>query len=141
MAVNLIPYLSFDNRAREAMEFYRSVFGGQLDVTEFGAYGTPSSPDDAGKVMHSALVTAAGPTIFAADTGAQYGAPPSASSISLALTGGPDDEPTLRGYFDALAAGGTVTVPLDVAPWGDTFGMLTDRFGTEWMVSVAATSA
>ncbi len=140
MATTLNPYLSFGHEAREAMEFYRSVFGGQLDITPFGAFDTPSVPGDADGVMHSQLVTASGLTLMASDT------PPGmerreGSAISLSLSGGPDDEATLRGYWDGLAAGGTVGVPLDTAPWGDTFGMLTDRFGVGWMVSIGARQA
>ncbi len=134
MGVVLHPYLSFRDTAREAMEFYRSVFGGQLDVTAFGAFG-PVPPEDAGKVMHAQLVTDAGLTIFASDTAAGRPAP-SGSSITLSVGGPADDEAELRGWFAALADGGTVTMPLDVAPWGDTFGMVTDRFGTAWMVTI-----
>jgi PhnB protein len=137
MATRLNPYLSFGHEARDAMEFYRSVFGGQLDITPFGAFETPGIPGDAEGVMHSQLVTPAGLTLMASDT------PPGmerseGSSISLSLSGGPDDEATLRGYWDGLAAGGAVTMPLGTAPWGDTFGMLTDRFGVSWMVSIGA---
>jgi PhnB protein len=137
MATLLNPYLSFGHEAREAMEFYRSVFGGQLDITPFGAFGTPSVPGAEDGVMHSQLVTDTGLTLMASDTPdtmeRRVG-----SSISLSLTGGPDDEATLRGYWDGLAAGGTVSVPLGTAPWGDTFGMLTDRYGTAWMVTISA---
>ena len=137
MATLLNAYLGFENQAREAMEFYRSVFGGQLDVTPFGAFDGAGDPADADKVMHSQLVTPTGLTLMASDT------PPGmerreGSAISLSLSGGPDDEATLRGYWDGLAAGATVSVPLDTAPWGDTFGMLTDRFGVGWMVSIGA---
>lgn len=135
MATTLTPYLSFATQAREAMEFYRSVLGGQLDITPFGAFETPGLPDGAEGVMHAQLVTPAGLTLMAADTPPGM-EPREGTSISLSLSGGPDDEATLRGYWDGLAQGGTVTVPLDTAPWGDTFGMLTDRFGTAWMVSI-----
>ena len=137
MTISLSPYLGFRDDAREAMEFYRSVFGGQLDVTPFGAFDGAGDPADADKVMHSQLVTPTGLTLMASDTPASM-EPDRGSSISLSLSGGPDDEDTLRGYWDGLAAGGTVTMPLDKAPWGDTFGMLTDRFGTKWMVSIGS---
>jgi PhnB protein len=58
---------------------------------------------------------------------------------SIAVSG--DDDAVLRGYWAGLSEGGTVTMPLDVAPWGDTFGMCIDRFGVSWMVSIAAGSA
>ena len=53
---------------------------------------------------------------------------------TVSLSG--DDEATLRRYWDGLTGGGTVTVPLEKAPWGDTFGMCTDRFGVRWMVNI-----
>ena len=95
MTITISPYLGFGDNAHEAMEFYRSVFGGQLDITPFGAYGTPADPADTDKVMHSQLVTAAGPTIFASDTPAGMERR-EGSGVSLALFGGPDDDATLR---------------------------------------------
>ena len=61
------------------------------------------------------------------------------SNIAISLSG--DDEAELHGYWDGLAAGGAVAVPLEKAPWGDTFGMLTDKFGIELMVNIAGTPA
>ncbi len=136
MTITISPYLGFGDNAHEAMEFYRSVFGGQLDITPFGAYGTPAEPADTDKVMHSQLVTAAGPTIFGSDTPAGMERR-EGSGVSLALFGGPDDDATLRGYWDILSMDGTVGMPLDTQPWGDTFGQCVDRFGTQWMVNIA----
>ena len=59
--------------------------------------------------------------------------------ISMSLSG--NDEATLRGYYEKLAAGGTIVEPLEKAPWGDTFGMLTDKYGIEWMVNIAGQPA
>ena len=136
MAVQLISYLSFRDNAREAMEFYRSVFGGDLAVTTFADFHAGEDLAEPDLVMHSALTTPNGLTLFASDTPRAV-ALPDGSLVSLSLSGGPEDEATLRGYWDGLAAGATVAMPLDVAPWGDTFGMLTDRFGTAWRVSIA----
>ena len=60
----------------------------------------------------------------------------SRATESLSLSG--DDEAELRGYWDGLTEAGTVAVPLEKAPWGDNFGMCTDRFGVPWMVNIAA---
>lgn len=131
----LNPYLSFPGNAREAMEFYKSVFGGNLTISTFAEYHINTGPDDADKVMHSVLD---GDVIFmAADTppGMEHA---SGSSISMSLSG--QDESILRRYFDKLSSGGTVSMPLDRAPWGDTFGMVTDKFGVAWMVNVSAQS-
>ena len=84
--------------------------------------------------MHSMLTTDAGLTLKAADT-------PDAmdltvgSNVSVSLSG--EDHAELSGYWDRLSEGGTVTVPLERAPWGDSFGMCTDRFGVRWMVNIA----
>jgi PhnB protein len=61
------------------------------------------------------------------------------TNVSLSLSG--EDEATLRGYFEKLSDGGSVTMPLEKAPWGDMFGMCTDRFGTQWLVNVSAPQA
>lgn len=135
MTVQLIAYLSFRDNAREAMEFYRSVFGGELTVTPFAEFHASEDPAEQDKVMHSALTTPDGLTLFASDTPNSMDVP-SGSSISLSLSGGPEDESLLREYWEKLSEGGVVVMPLDVAPWGDIFGMVTDRFGTAWMISI-----
>jgi PhnB protein len=134
MASKLNPYISFDGNAREAMEYYQQVFGGELNATTFAEGGMPSEPADAGKVMHAQLESSAGFTLMASDTpaGMSWQAP---GGITISLSG--DDEAELRGYWDRLADGGSVTLPLEKAPWGDSFGMVTDRFGVPWMVNIA----
>ncbi|WP_308797259.1 VOC family protein [Agromyces silvae] len=134
MAVLLNPYLNFKDNAREALEFYQSVFGGELNTSTFSEYGQNDSPADADKLMHGQLTTEAGQTIMAADTPSTMTYTP-AAGISLSLSG--DDDATLRRYWDGLIAGGTVVQPLEVAPWGDAFGMLVDRFGISWLVNIA----
>ena len=132
MASRLNPYVSFDGNAREAMEFYRSVFGGDLTLSTYGEYGQPDAPG-ADKVMHGQLETPAGFTLMGADTppGSEYSTPNDTITISLS---GDDDE--LHAYWDKLADGGTVTMPLEKQMWGDEFGMCIDRYGTPWMVNI-----
>ena len=132
MASRLNPYISFPGTAREALEFYREVFGGQLAVNTFGEYGDKSAPE-ADKIMHGLLETDAGFTLMGADN------PPgmeltAGNNIAVSLSG--DDETELRGYWDKLADGATVAVPLEKQMWGDVFGMCTDRFGIGWMVNI-----
>ena len=135
MAVRLNPYISFESDAREAMEFYRSVFGGELTLSTFGESGMTDDPAQQDKVMHAMLD--AGPDLCLMASDAPPGMPlDSGSQISISLSG--DDEARLRGYWDALVdGGGTVTMPLEKAPWGDSFGMCADRFGIAWMVNIA----
>ena len=134
MSTRLNPYLGFRDSAREAMDFYRSVFGGELTRSSFAEMQASEDPAEADKVMHSMLTTDGGLVLMAADTpnGMEL---PEGSSISVSLSG--EDGAELRGYWDALVDGGTVTVPLEKAPWGDSFGMCVDRFGVRWMVNIA----
>lgn len=136
MTSRLNPYISFKSSAREAMEFYQSVFGGSLDISTFGDMGQPDSPE-ANLVMHAMLTTEAGFTLMGADTPAhmEY-TPPAGISVSLSGDAGSADE--LRQWWDGLSAGGTVTVALEKQMWGDDFGMCIDRFGISWMVNITA---
>lgn len=138
MSTQLNPYLSFRGQAREAMEFYRSVFGGELSVMAFadmGGMGVPES--EAQQVMHSSLSVSDSVQLMGSDVPSHMQGDFPNGRISLSG----DDESTLRGWFDALAAGGTVNMPLEKAPWGDWFGDVTDRFGVSWMVNVAGGQA
>jgi PhnB protein len=137
VTTTLNPYLSFRDNARAAMAFYQSVFGGELTTSTFAEFHASEDPAEQDKVMHAQLATPNGLVLMASDTPNAMDVP-SGSSISIALSG--DDEQTLRGYWDRLSADGIVAMPLAPAPWGDTFGMCTDRFGTNWMVSIAGDS-
>jgi PhnB protein len=128
----LNPYISFADDARQALEFYREVFGGELSLSTFGEAGAADGPD-ADKVMHGQLETPAGYTLMVADTPAGMDRTVG-TNISVSLSG--DDGDELRRYFTALAEGGTITVPLEKQMWGDEFGMCVDRFGVAWMVNI-----
>ena len=137
MASRLNPYISFGDNARQALEFYREVFGGELRLNTFGEFGQQDSPD-ANKVMHGQLETPSGFTLMAADTPAGMTRNPG-DNITISLSG--DDAEELRGYWQRLSDGGTVTMPLEKQMWGDEFGMCVDRFGVPWMVNVAQPQA
>jgi PhnB protein len=138
MPSKLNPYLSFRENAREAMEFYKSVFGGNLVVNTFKGFHAAQDPSEDDKVMHSVPEAANGITFMAADTPRSMEHRPG-TTMSTSLSD--DDAAELSGYFEKLSAGGTVTVPLAAAPWGDTFGMFTDRFGVDWIVNIAGQRA
>lgn len=140
MTTLLNPYLSFRDNAREAMEFYKSVFGGELSVSTFADFHASEEVDEQDLVMHSQLDTSNGLTIMASDTPKAMNYQ-SGSTISISLSGLSTDGDELRGYWDRLQEGADITMPLDTAPWGDLFGMLTDRFGTHWMVSIGTAGA
>jgi PhnB protein len=133
MTSRLNPYVNFDGTARQAMEFYKDVFGGDLRTNTFGEYGQADSPD-ADKVMHSQLETDSGFTLMASDTPAGMPGRNQGDNISISLSG--DDADALRGYWEKLSDGGTVTMPLEKQMWGDEFGMCVDRFGIPWMVNI-----
>lgn len=135
MQVTLNPYLSFRDNARQAMEFYHSIFGGQLNMQTFQDFHASQDPSEDHLVMHAELEGDHGIVFMASDTPARMEYKPGAN-FSMSLSG--DDEPTLRGYFEKLTDGGTVTMPLEKAIWGDTFGMCTDKFGVSWLVNITA---
>ncbi|MEV5437094.1 VOC family protein [Streptomyces sp. NPDC052682] len=137
MASRLNPYLSFDGDARQAMEFYKDVFGGTLTLSTFGEFGHEDTPGG-DKIMHAMLETQNGFTLMASDTppGMEY---QRGSNFAVSLSG--DDDAELRGYWEKLSDGGSVTVPMEKQMWGDVFGMCTDRFGVPWMVNISAGEA
>jgi PhnB protein len=128
----LNPYLSFDGNARQALEFYKEVFGGELRFNTYGDFGR-SGADNADKIMHGMLASTAGFALMGADMppGMKY-AP--GNNFAVSVSG--EDESALRGYWEKLSGGGSVAVPLEKQMWGDVFGMCTDRFGTPWMVNI-----
>jgi PhnB protein len=133
----LNPYLNFEGKTLEAMEFYKTVFGGELNVMTFGDMGMTEhegTPIPADGVMHSQLTTDAGFTLMAADSPGEH-----TPNGHISLSG--DEDAMLRGYFAALADGGHIDVPLEVAPWGDAFGQVKDKFGINWLVNIAGAGA
>src|SRR4051794_37180981 len=113
MASRLNPYINFDGNAREALEFYGEVFGGEPTLNTFGQYGDASAPG-ADRIMHGQLETASGYTLMAADLppGAQH---TPGNNITVSLSG--DDANLLHGYWNKLSSGGTVTVALEKQMW------------------------
>ncbi len=133
MQSKLNPYIGFDGVAKDALDFYKDVLGGTLTTSTYAEGGMPHEPADAGKIMHGMIVTENGMTLMASDVPA--GMPyTKGTTISLSLSG--DNEEELRSYWDKLADGGQIGMPLEKAPWGDTFSMLTDKFGIDWMVNI-----
>lgn len=139
MPVLLTPYLSFRAEAREAMEFYHSVFGGELTLSTFGDFDANENPAEADKIMHGHLV-AGDLNLMGADTPNEMPFE-AGTNFAVSLNGGPEDEARLREYWERLLEDGDVTVDLDTSPWGDTFGMLVDRYGIQWMISIGRPSA
>jgi PhnB protein len=135
METKLNPYLNFKDNARQAMEFYKAIFGGKLTLSTFKEYHASQDPSEDDKIMHAELQAENGVEILASDTPNRMEYHPG-SNFSLSLSG--DNEADLKSYFEKLSTGGSVTMPLEKAVWGDTFGMCTDKFGISWMVNITA---
>ncbi len=136
MASKLNPYLNFGGNARQALEFYQTVFGGKLDLSTFSSVpGMPSDPAEANNIMHGQLDAPNGFTLMGADMPKAWGTLNPGNAYSVSLSG--DDQTELRGYWDRLSEGATIGQALMAAPWGDTFGMLTDKFGIMWLFNIA----
>lgn len=134
MSARVTPYLNFGGNAREAMEFYHSVFGGTLDVTTYADLRKAASVDEEKLVAHSMLSGSAGVVLMASDiTTAEK--QQAKGSFSVALGG---DKEHLTAYWERLTEEGVVTVPFAVSAWGALHGQCVDRFGTAWLVNVIA---
>ncbi len=138
MNTKLNAYINFKDTTRQAMEFYKSIFGGELRMSTYKEYNASENPSEDNKIMHSELDTGNGIAFMAADTPNRMEYHPG-TNFTMSLTG--DDEAELKGYFSKLSAGGKVSQALEKAPWGDFFGMCTDKFGINWFVNITAKKA
>jgi len=134
MTTRLNPYLNFREGTREAMTFYQSALGGELNMSTYAEYHASEDPAEQDKIMHAQLETPSGLTLMAADVPNSMPFEPGTNNHSVSLSG--TDEAELRGYWDKLAEGAEIVMPLEKAPWGDTFGSLNDRFGVPWLVNI-----
>ena len=134
MSTKLNPYLSFKNNAREAMQFYKSVFGGTLTISTFKEFNVSQDPAEDHLMMRTQLASDNRLTFMCAHTPSYMEYKPGTNG-SISLSG--ENEAELTGYYQTLADGGEISQPLEKAPWGDSFGMLTDKFGVTWMVNIA----
>ena len=126
---HLTPYLAFNGNCREAMEFYKTVFGGELNVQTFGEAPVNAAEKDKARVMHAQL--SSGNFMLMASDGMPDRPVTFGDSVSLSVhTQSKDETDTL---FKKLSEGGTVTMPLENTFWGAYFGMLIDNFGIHWL--------
>ena len=135
--MRLNPYLTFSGNARAAMKFYATVFGGELNVSTFGQFGTKDAALR-NKVMHAVMETDRGFTLMASDLAPGMEHSPG-NNIAISLSG--DDADALRGYWKKLSRNGEVTMPLEKQMWGDEFGQCIDKFGIAWMVNITQPQA
>jgi PhnB protein len=140
MTIRLNPYIGFRGNAREAIEFYHSVFGGDVAISTFADFNASQDPSEDNLVMHSVLHAPNGLTLMVSDTPDRMEYTPG-TNITVSLSGEGDDETVLTGWWAKLMDGGSESMPLSKAIWGDSFGMGTDRFGIGWLVNIAAAAS
>lgn len=131
--MRLNPYLMFDGRCEEAFRFYEKVLGGKIEAM-FPHEGTPAEghvpPEWRKKIMHARLVVG-DQVLMGSDSPPQYQSPMKGFSVSINVS----DSAEAERIFHALGEGGNVTMPIQQTFWAARFGMLTDRYGTPWMVN------
>jgi PhnB protein len=153
MSLNTVAHLNFHGQAREALNFYQSVFGGLLTIATYGDFGLPRELPDAGKVVFGQITADNGFRVMAYDVPAQGEATSAASTRApstrrkdgVTLTSDPfflsvrgDTVAEVEALWDRLSAGATIIEAYGPAQWAPAFGMLTDRFGVTWIMDVAA---
>lgn len=131
--IKLHAYLNFMGKGNEAMKFYQAVFGGELKLQSYGEAGQAEKPEEKDYLMHGELQTDEF-TFFASDGNANHPVTVG-NSVNLCLVG--EDEAKLTEYFNKLSEGGKIDMPLAKQFWGDTYGMLTDKYGIHWMVNIS----
>ncbi|KJK48204.1 glyoxalase/bleomycin resistance protein/dioxygenase [Lentzea aerocolonigenes] len=148
MSLNAVPHLNFRGQAREALEFYRSVFGGQLTVITYGDFGMPAEVPGAQNVVFGEVVAENGFRVMAYDvpgtdepvvdrrtTRRENGTTITEEPFFLSVRGSSVGE--VAPIWDGLADGASVIEKFGPAQWAPAFGMLADRFGVTWIVDVA----
>lgn len=131
-------YLNFNGNCEEAFTFYKSVFGGEFnylgrfgEMPESEEYKVPEA--DKNKIMHVGLSIGSS-ILMGSDTGGEW-APSFVQGNNFSISITAESKQEADTLFHELAVGGQITMPMDNAFWGEYFGMLTDRFGINWMVS------
>ena len=147
MSLNAVPHLNFRGQAREALEFYRSVFGGKIHVVTYGDFGMPAEVPGAENVVFGEVVAENGFRVMAYDvpgprapvgestTRRENGTTITEEPFFLSVRGESVDE--VAPIWDGLADGASVIEKFGPARWAPAFGMLADRFGVTWIVDVA----
>lgn len=137
-AVNI--YLTFNGNCEEAFNFYKSVLGGEFSfVGRFKDMPAdpnhPPVPDsEKDKIMHISLPVSKETVLMGCDSSEAFGRATIGTNFTISVNTPSEEE--ARKIFNGLAAGGKVTMPLDKTFWAPLFGMLTDKFGIQWMVSL-----
>jgi len=136
MSTKLIPYFTFDNQTTEAMKFYQSIFGGELETQTYAEAKMSDDDQIKDRIIHACLTTD-GFSLMASDTHPEHSPKVVVgNSVNLSFVGTDSDQ--LTEYFNKLAEGGKIEMPLAKQFWGDMFGACEDKFGVHWMVNISA---
>ncbi len=148
MTIQTTTHLNFRGDARDALEFYHSVFGGHAVVNTYADFGMPAELPGADKVVFGLVAAENGFRVMAYDIPGETGGSiagggstrrennTTVTDQALFVSLSSDTLEELQGYWNALAAGAEIVEPLAASAWSAGFGMLTDRFGVTWSVSV-----
>lgn len=134
MKPTLTPYLIFPGQTKEAMEFYKSILGGELTMSTYGESGMPTTEENRDKIIHAELKNDS--LSFMASDDNEKSPVKMGNNVHMSLVGSEAEK--LKEWFKKLSVGGKVDMPLAKQFWGDTFGMLTDKFGVHWMVNISS---
>lgn len=133
----IVPYLGFNGNTEEAFEFYKQALGGTItNIQRFGdsPAGAQVPDEQKNKIMHIALEAPDNISLMGSDFG-EFSGHTYNPGNNFSLSFHPDSQQKADELFNALSSGGTVNVPMSKAPWGDYFGMFTDKFGIKWMIN------
>ena len=133
------PYLTFQGNCEEAFNYYKKVFGGEFNyMGRFSEMppqeGVSLSEEDGNKIMHVSLPISKDNILMGSDSGGEW-APSMVVGNNISLSVNAENKEDADRYFNLLSDGGKVTMPMDKTFWGDYFGMCTDKFGINWMIS------
>ncbi len=134
MSITTTTHLNFRGDARAALELYQSVFGGDLSAVSYADAHSVQNPAEADQIMWGQVASADGFHVMAYDVPSSRAWEPGVAPFFVSVRGADADE--IRRYWDRLADGSTVVVPLAPAPWAPLYGMMTDRFGVTWVLDV-----
>ncbi len=136
MSVNVVTHVNFRGDARAALEFYHSVFGGDLTIMSYEDMGSVQDPSEAKQVMWGQVAAESGFRVMAYDVQSWKPWNRGENSFFISLRGDSTEE--ITGWWEKLSDGATIIQPLEPSQWAPLYGMLTDRFGITWVVDVAA---
>lgn len=139
MSVTTTTHLNFRGQAREALEFYQSVFGGHLVAITYADAGGTQLPEEADQIMWGQVQSEEGFRVMAYDVPASRAYEPGTDPVFVSVRGQDEDE--LRRYWERLGKDATIKAPLEPSGWASLYGMLTDRFGVTWVLDVSAAYA